>query len=64
MFNKMKKSKEIAERCKKAYLDMLIVFVEWFMLFELRHSCLEKHCDFFNLANVCLSFRCCAPFNQ
>ena len=35
---------------------MLIVFVEYFMLFGLRHSYLAK----LYFAYVCLSFRCCA----
>ena len=56
---------ESAQRCKKAYLDNLIVFVWKLMLFGLRHS---YHASFllffFVFVYLCFSFCCCTPQNQ
>ena len=42
------------ERWKRAFLDMLFVFVEWFMFFGLGHSYVAKFLVF--LFCLCLSY--------
>ena len=38
---------ENAERWKKAYLEILSVFIEYFKVFGLRHSYFASFCGFF-----------------
>ena len=53
-----------AQRWKKAYLDMLIVFVEKFKLFGLRHSYLANFVVFFYFACLSLFSLLCAINTQ
>ena len=53
---KGKRYSENAQRWKEAYLDMLIVFVELFMRFGLRHSYLAKFFGFLISPNFVFLF--------